>query len=75
MHARAGDGPEWNALQPQAGVFDERVFAALDWVIAEAGARGIHLSLPLINFWAAYGGVPQYVRWGLPPFCQQHTAA
>ncbi len=57
-----GDGPEWNALQPEAGVFDERVFAALDWVIAEAGARGIRLSLPLVNYWPAYGGIPQYVR-------------
>jgi hypothetical protein len=63
-HACAGDGPEWNALQPEAGVFDERVFASLDWVIAEAGARGMHLSLPLINYWAAYGGIPQYVRCG-----------
>lgn len=43
-------------------MFDERVFAALDWVIAEAAARGIALSLPLLNYWAAYGGVPQYVR-------------
>ncbi|BDA41511.1 Mannan endo-1,4-beta-mannosidase 5 [Coccomyxa sp. Obi] len=57
------DGPEWNALQPEAGIFDERVFAALDWVIAEAGARGIRLSLPLVNYWPAYGGIPQYVRW------------
>ena len=43
-------------------MFDERVFVALDWVIAEAGARGIVLSLPLLNYWAAYGGIPQYVR-------------
>lgn len=57
-----GDGPEWNALQPEAGMFEERVFAALDWVIAEAGARGIRLSLPLVNYWPAYGGIPQYVR-------------
>ena len=61
----AGDGPEWNALQPEAGAFDERVFAALDWVLAEAGARGIHLCLPLLNNWGAYGGIPQYVRWAL----------
>lgn len=61
-HAMPGDGPEWNALQPEAGVFEERVFAALDWVVAEAGARGIRLSLPLVNYWPAYGGIPQYVR-------------
>ena len=60
MHA--GDGPEWNALQPEAGVFDERVFAALDWVVAQAKARGIRLCMPMVNYWPAYGGIPQYIR-------------
>lgn len=59
---RAGDGPEWNALQPEAGMFDERVFASLDWVIAQAKARGIRLCMPLVNYWPAYGGIPQYIR-------------
>ena len=58
----AGDGPEWNALQPEAGIFDERVFASLDWVIAQAKARGIRLCMPLVNYWPAYGGIPQYIR-------------
>ncbi|CAL5222551.1 g4932 [Coccomyxa viridis] len=64
------DGPEWNALQPEAGVFDERVFAALDWVIAQAKMRGLRLCMPLVNYWPAYGGIPQYMRWS----CQRQGA-
>ena len=67
-----GDGPEWNSLQPEAGMFEERVFAALDWVIAEVGARGMRLSLPLVNYWPAYGGIPQYVR-SVPAITPPHT--
>ncbi|KAL4532417.1 hypothetical protein Ndes2526B_g08318 [Nannochloris sp. 'desiccata'] len=65
------DGPQWSALQPSPGVFDENVFCALDRVIAEAGARGIRILFNLINFWSNYGGMGQYVAWsreaqGLP---------
>lgn len=66
------DGPDqWNALQPSPGVFDERVFRALDLVVYEAGRRGLRLLFNLINFWEDYGGMKQYVRWsraarGLP---------
>lgn len=56
------DGSEWNALQPAPGEWDERVFAALDWVVAQAGARGLRLIFALTNYWAAYGGIKQYVR-------------
>jgi len=57
------DGPQWSALQPSPGVFDENVFCALDRVIAEAGARGIRILFNLINFWENYGGMGQYVAW------------
>ncbi len=57
------DGPQWNALQPSPGVFDERVFCALDRVVAEAGARGIRILFNLTNFWSDYGGMGQYVAW------------
>ena len=56
------DGAEWNALQPAPGEWDERVFAALDWVVAQTSARGLRLVLALTNYWAAYGGIKQYVR-------------
>ncbi len=58
------DGSEWNALQPAPGEWDERVFAALDWVLAQAGARGLRAVLALTNYWEAYGGIKQYVRCG-----------
>ncbi len=60
------DGAEWNALQPAPGEWDERVFAALDWLLAEAAARGLRVVLALSNYWAAYGGVKQYVRRAAP---------
>eukprot|EP00891_Asterochloris_glomerata_P001789 jgi/Astpho2/1789/e_gw1.00037.6.1_t len=58
-----GEGSEWNALQPEAGVFSEKVFKGLDYVIAEAGKRNLRLILALSNYWHHFGGMPQYVRW------------
>lgn len=54
---------EWNALQPAAGEWSEEVFRGLDYVIREAGRRGIRLILPLVNYWPDYGGMDQYVAW------------
>ncbi|KAK2980076.1 hypothetical protein RJ640_000185 [Escallonia rubra] len=53
----------YNALQISPGRFDERVFKALDHVIAEAGQHGIRLLLSLVNNLQAYGGKTQYVKW------------
>ncbi|CAA7397501.1 unnamed protein product [Spirodela intermedia] len=53
----------YNALQVSLGQFDERVFKALDRVIAEARKHGIRLLLSLANNLEAYGGKTQYVRW------------
>ena len=66
------DGEQWGALQPAPGVFDERVFAALDWVLVEAARRRLRLLLGLTNYWPDYGGMRQYVAWaaarrGEPP--------
>ncbi|KAL3156379.1 hypothetical protein ABBQ38_000693 [Trebouxia sp. C0009 RCD-2024] len=57
------DGKEWNALQPAPGQFDERVFSGLDFVLAEAGRRGLKLILALTNYWTPFGGMTQYVKW------------
>ena len=67
------DGAEWTALQPAPGEWDERVSAALDWVIAQAGARGLRLILALTNYWAAYGGIKQYVRRA-QALCMVHSS-
>ncbi|XP_022870445.1 mannan endo-1,4-beta-mannosidase 2-like isoform X1 [Olea europaea var. sylvestris] len=53
----------YNALQISPGRFDEKVFRALDYVIAEARQNGIRLILSLVNNLQAYGGKAQYVKW------------
>ena len=44
------------------GQFDEKVFAGLDFVVAEAGKRNLKLILALTNYWSPFGGMAQYVR-------------
>ncbi|OVA16481.1 Glycoside hydrolase [Macleaya cordata] len=51
------------ALQISPGVYDERVFQALDFVISEALKYGIRLILSLVNNYNDYGGRPQYAQW------------
>uniref|UniRef100_A0A1J3DAU6 mannan endo-1,4-beta-mannosidase n=1 Tax=Noccaea caerulescens TaxID=107243 RepID=A0A1J3DAU6_NOCCA len=53
----------YNALQISPGQFDERVFKALDHVIAEARKHEVRLLLSLVNNLQAYGGKEQYVKW------------
>ena len=50
-------------LQIAPGIFNEEAFQALDYVVAEAGRRGIYLLLALTNYWSDYGGVESYVKW------------
>ncbi|KAK4438658.1 Mannan endo-1,4-beta-mannosidase 2 [Sesamum alatum] len=54
---------DYNALQIAPGRFNERVFRALDHVIAESRRYGIRLILTLVNNLQAYGGKTQYVKW------------
>ncbi|XP_024923090.2 mannan endo-1,4-beta-mannosidase 2 [Ziziphus jujuba] len=53
----------YNALQISPGKFNERVFKALDYVIAESRRHGVRLLLSLVNNLQAYGGKTQYVKW------------
>ncbi|KAL8167272.1 hypothetical protein V2J09_008771 [Rumex salicifolius] len=55
---------QWRALQKSPSVYDEDVFKALDFVVSEASKYKIRLILSLVNNWDAYGGKPQYVKWG-----------
>ncbi|KAI3863042.1 hypothetical protein MKW92_032445 [Papaver armeniacum] len=50
-------------LQISPGVYDERVFQALDFVISEARRYGIRLIMSLVNNYNDYGGRPQYAQW------------
>jgi mannan endo-1,4-beta-mannosidase len=56
------DGGGCNALQTAPGVYDERVFAALDWLLQQCAARGLKLVLVLVNHWDDFGGAKAYVR-------------
>ncbi|XP_034677432.1 mannan endo-1,4-beta-mannosidase 5-like [Vitis riparia] len=51
------------ALQISPGVYDERVFQGLDFVISEARKNGVRLILSLSNNYKDFGGRPQYVSW------------
>ena len=50
-------------LQVAPGIFNEEAFRALDYVVAEAGRKGVYLLLALTNYWSDYGGVESYVKW------------
>ncbi len=54
---------QWNALQTAPGTYQEYVFQGLDYVIWQAGRRGLRVLLPLVNNWDDYGGMNQYVAW------------
>ncbi|KAJ6363778.1 hypothetical protein OIU78_003859 [Salix suchowensis] len=57
------DGRGANALQVSPGLFNERVFRGLDYVIVEARRNHIRLILSLVNNLVAFGGKNQYVKW------------
>lgn len=45
-----------------AGQFSQEVLAGLDWLLVEAGRRGLRLLLTLTNYWKEFGGMQQYLR-------------
>ncbi|KAK9066790.1 hypothetical protein SSX86_014113 [Deinandra increscens subsp. villosa] len=57
------DGSVDKALQISPGVYDERVFQGLDFVVAEARKYDIQLILSFVNNYKDFGGRPQYVEW------------
>ncbi len=57
------DGSGWNALQTAPGVYQEFVFQGLDYVLDRCRELGLRVVLPLVNNWADYGGMDQYVAW------------
>lgn len=50
-------------FQTQPGVYDEKFFDALDYIIAKAREYDLKLILSLTNYWDAYGGMETYVKW------------
>eukprot|EP00250_Pteridium_aquilinum_P020779 c24944_g4_i1 orf=205-1407(+) len=53
----------YQALQTSPGVYDEKVFQALDFVLKQARRSGLRLILTLVNNWGDYGGKAKYVEW------------
>ncbi|KAJ3671594.1 hypothetical protein LUZ60_007673 [Juncus effusus] len=51
------------ALQLSPGVYDERVFQGLDFVVSEAQKYNIRLILSFVNNFNDFGGRTQYVNW------------
>lgn len=60
-----GSGNGFTALQPEPFVYDEAAFDSLDYAVFRAGQLGIRLVLALVNNWADFGGMQQYVQWFL----------
>ena len=51
------------AFQTAPGVYNEDPLQGLDFLVAEAGRRGMTLVVFLNNFWDWSGGMPQYLAW------------
>ena len=47
---------------------------ALDFVVAEAGKRGLRLILPLADYWPSYGGIAQWLAWRGTPVADADRA-
>ena len=54
---------ERQPMQTHPGVYHEPSFEGLDWVLYEAGKRGVRLVLVLTDYWEHHGGVSQYLEW------------
>ncbi|OQU79706.1 hypothetical protein SORBI_3008G184201 [Sorghum bicolor] len=57
------DGNRSSALQYSPGLYHERTFQGLDFVLSEARKHGIKMILSLVNYYGDYGGRKQYVDW------------
>ena len=60
------------ALQTGPGSYSEAAFKGLDYVIAQAGDRGLRLVLALTSNWGDIGSVDEYVQWS--PTADAHDA-
>ena len=69
------DAP-WKAsrMQEDLGAPYEPGLRALDWVVAEAGRRGLRLILPLADYWPSYGGIAQWLAWRGAPVADADRA-
>ncbi len=63
----ASEGGQFNtvrpSIQPEPGVYRERILRGLDYLLAEMGKRGMRAVIFLNNFWVWSGGMSQYMSW------------
>jgi mannan endo-1,4-beta-mannosidase len=65
----ASEGPDSEpyrmvpAMQVSPGVYNEKVLAGLDFLLAEMGKRNMKAIMVLSNFWNWSGGMGQYLVW------------
>lgn len=87
-----GDGPDGiptriePTLQKESGVYNDTIFAGLDYLLAEMAARDMQAVLFVNNAWEWSGGFGQYLEWatgepalipaiaGYAPFMMQVSA-
>jgi mannan endo-1,4-beta-mannosidase len=53
----------WPPLQPEPGVYDQRLLDGLDFLLAEMAKRDMVAVVYLNNYWVWSGGMSQYVAW------------
>lgn len=53
----------WPPLQPEPGLYDERLLDGLDFLLAEMAKRDMVAVVYLNNYWVWSGGMSQYVSW------------
>ncbi|GAB4814282.1 hypothetical protein N2152v2_001328 [Parachlorella kessleri] len=57
------DNPTRITLMTSPGVFNEKAFQGLDYILSEASKAGIRLILVPLNLWKTNNGVPQFEKW------------
>ena len=55
--------PNGKSLQPEAGKFDEKIMAGLDYLLNEMGKRSMKAVLHFTNTWEWSGGLGAYLKW------------
>ena len=53
----------WPTLQTAPGVYNDTLFAGLDWLLQEMSERKMKAVLYLNNAWEWSGGIAQYLEW------------
>lgn len=60
------NSPGAGCIQVGPNTYNETSLAVMDWVIAQAAMRGLHVVLWLSDNWKDRGGAEQIVRWTVP---------